>query len=158
MANLRTIVVALSAVVTCTLTPAAHAQTPAAQQKPETKKPVVKSVAARPIASVDGAENFQEYCAVCHGKEAKGDGPAAPAMKAPVPDLTLIAKRHDGKFDDLEIQYIIKGTGKSMTTPAHGVETMPIWGEFFRAGGDADPNVTTLRVNNLVNYLKSIQR
>ena len=153
MANLRRILVAAPVVFTCVLSLGVHAQTPQTEQKP-----AVKSVSARPIVSVEGADNFQEYCAVCHGKDAKGDGPAAPAMKVPVPDLTLIAKRHDGKFNPVEIDSIITGTGKSMTTPAHGVETMPIWGEVFRENGSADPAVTKLRVRNLVAYLRGIQR
>ena len=143
MANLRRILVAAPVVFTCVLSLGVHAQTPQTEQKP-----AVKSVSARPIVSVEGADNFQEYCAVCHGKDAKGD----------VPDLTLIAKRHDGKFNPVEIDSIITGTGKSMTTPAHGVETMPIWGEVFRENGSADPAVTKLRVRNLVAYLRGIQR
>jgi mono/diheme cytochrome c family protein len=107
------------------------------------------------IASLEGKDNFDAYCAVCHGKDAKGTGPAAPAMKTPVPDLTLIAKRHGGKFDEVTIANIVKGSGKTMATPAHGVETMPIWGDVFH--GSEDPTVTAARVRNLVNYLKSIQ-
>jgi hypothetical protein len=76
-------------------------------------------------------------------------------MKAAVPDLTTIARRHGGRFNAPAVEYVIRGTGK-MTTPAHGVEEMPIWGYVF------DPNLTdrgatTLRVNNLVKYLESIQ-
>jgi hypothetical protein len=57
--------------------------------------------------------------------------PAAPAMKVPVPDLTTIAKRSAGKFNATDVEYIIRGTGKT-ATPAHGVEDMPIWGDVFR--------------------------
>ena len=98
------------------------------------------------------------YCAVCHGTDARGNGPAAPAMKTPVPDLTQIAKRHDGKFDAAAIEQVIRGTGKSLSTPAHGVEDMPIWSDVFRASGSLDPAVTTVRVRNLVKYLQGIQR
>ena len=147
--RLTRLAVAVPVVLTCALSLAVHAQTPPPQ------KPVVKSVPVDPIRSVEGKDNFEAYCAVCHGKDAKGTGPAAPAMKTPVPDLTLIAKRHGGKFDPLIIQNIIKGTGKPLGTPAHGVDTMPIWGDVFR--GSEDPSVTAARINNLVNYLKSIQ-
>ena len=135
-----------------------HAQTPTTQPKPAQQKPVVRSVSATPIASVEGEDNFKVYCAVCHGTDARGNGPAAPAMKTPVPDLTQIAKRHDGKFDAAAIEQVIRGTGKSLSTPAHGVEDMPIWSDVFRASGSLDPAVTTVRVRNLVKYLQGIQR
>jgi len=141
------------------VSPAIHAQTAAPEkapaQNPSAQKPVVKSKPVNVIRSVEGKDNFEAYCAVCHGQDAKGTGPAAPAMKTPVPDLTMIAKRHGGKFDAVAIQRIIKGSDKTLATPAHGVETMPIWGDVFR--GSEDPSVTTGRVNNLVDYLKSIQ-
>jgi mono/diheme cytochrome c family protein len=111
-----------------------------------------------PIASVEGRDNFKAYCAVCHGTDAKGNGPAAPAMKVPVPDLTLIAKRHDGKFDPIAIERTIRGTDKSMSTPAHGVEDMPIWGDVFRSAGSLTPSTTTIRVRNLVTYLQGLQQ
>jgi mono/diheme cytochrome c family protein len=134
------------------------AQAPAGPPTPAQQKPVVRSVAAPPIASVEGEDNFKAYCAVCHGPDGRGDGPAAPAMKAPVPDLTQLAKRHGGKFDPLTVEQVIRGTDRKMTTPAHGVESMPIWGDVFRANGSLDPAVTTVRVRNLVKYLQGMQR
>ena len=125
----------------------------AAAQTPSGQKPKIKTVAAVPIQSVDGADNFQAYCAVCHGQGAKGNGPAAPAMKVAVPDLTTIAQRNKGSFNAIEVEQIIRGTGKT-ATPAHGTEDMPIWGEVFRA---EDRAKSTLRIGNLVTYLKSIQ-
>lgn len=129
---------------------ALSAQTPAGQ----TQVPKVKAVRAVPIASVEGRDNYAAYCAVCHGLDARGNGPAAPAMKMPVADLTSIAKRHGGKFDAVEVEYIIKGIGKT-ESPAHGVEEMPIWGDVFRHD---EKNVTALRIRNLVKYVESIQR
>ncbi len=137
-------------VVACALAAGAAAQTP-----PEQKTvPKVKTASAVPIRSVEGVDNFAAYCAVCHGPDAKGNGPAAPAMKVPVPDLTTIAKRNKGKFDALAIELIVKGSGK-ISTPAHGVDTMPIWGDVFRG---EDKGLSTLRIRNLVQYLESIQQ
>ena len=62
-----------------------------------------KQVKEQPIEHrepLSGARMFKEYCAVCHGKGAKGDGPAASALKQAPPDLTTLAKRHGGKFPD----------------------------------------------------------
>lgn len=133
--------------VACTVLTAATAQTPPAQ------KPIIKTTSAVPIQSVDGADNYHAYCAVCHGSDAKGNGPAAPAMKVKVPDLTMIADRHKGKFNPTQIEQIITGAGKT-PTPAHGVEEMPIWGDVFRS---EDRAKNALRVGNLVKYLQSIQ-
>jgi mono/diheme cytochrome c family protein len=135
--------------VSCVLAVGLAAQTPAAQ-KPV---PKIKKVAVVPIASVEGRDNYTAYCAVCHGPEGKGDGPAAPAMKVPVPDLTTFAKRHEGKFNASGVELTIRGSGKT-ATPAHGVEEMPIWGDVFRG---EDKAVTTLRIRNLVTYLESLQ-
>ena len=121
-----------------------------AGQKPV---PQVKSVSATPIASVEGRDNFVAYCAVCHGDDAKGNGPAAPAMKAPVPDLTTFAQRKKGKFSAVDVEQIIRGTGKTQT-PAHGVAEMPIWGNVFLY---EDRARSTLRISNLVKYIQSIQ-
>jgi mono/diheme cytochrome c family protein len=124
-----------------------------AAQTPPGQKPVVKRATAVPIVSVEGADNYNAYCAVCHGREGKGDGPAAPAMKVPVPDLTTIAKRNNGKFNATDVEYVVRGTGKS-ATPAHGVEDMPVWGDVFRT---EDRGKNTLRIGNLVKYIQSIQ-
>jgi mono/diheme cytochrome c family protein len=126
----------------------------AAQTQPDQKPvPKVKAEAANPITSIEGKDNFDKYCAVCHGSDGKGHGPAAPAMKVAVPDLTTIARRNNGKFDALAVEYIIRGTGK-MSTPAHGVETMPIWGDVFSTD---DRSIGMLRIRNLVKYVQSLQ-
>lgn len=145
----------LVAVAAFSLTLGMHAQTQtsAVGQSPV---PAVKVVPYAAIQSVEGRDNFVAYCAVCHGMDGKGDGPAAPAMKAPVPDLTTLAMRHNGKFDSVAVEYIVKGTGK-LVTPAHGSSEMPIWGRVF-APLAADQPVATIRIRNLVQYMETIQR
>ena len=118
--------------------------------------PEIKLAPASPIPSVEGKDNFGAYCAVCHGAEGRGNGPAAPAMKATVPDLTTIAARHDGNFNASAVEYIIRGTGKT-ATPAHGTTEMPIWGQVF-ASADGNQAVPSMRIKNLVRYIESIQR
>jgi mono/diheme cytochrome c family protein len=124
-----------------------------AAPQPAAQKPVVKAIAAQPIVSIEGKDNYDAYCAVCHGREGKGNGPAAPAMKVPVPDLTTLASRHGGKFDLAQVEMAIRQPGKT-ATPAHGVEDMPIWGEVFRT---EDRLRSTLRITNLARYVQSLQ-
>lgn len=104
------------------------------------------------IVSVEGKNNFAAYCAVCHGLDGKGGGPAVPALKVPVPDLTTMAKRY-GKFDELAVQNLISGVSKA--PPAHGSMEMPIWGPLFRSQGS--DQVALLRVRNLTAHIGTLQ-
>lgn len=125
------------------------AQQPAAGQKPK-----VVMEPARPIQSVEGKDLFAAYCASCHGKSAKGDGPAAPALKTPPPDLTLLAKKNGGKYNFVEVEQMISGQGRSMS--AHGSTEMPIWGHIFYSMSK-DSALETMRTKNLVKFLEGIQ-
>ena len=80
------------------------AQAPSGQ----TQVPKIKGARGVPITSVEGRDNYVAYCAACHGVDGTGNGPAAPAMKVPVPDLTMIAKRSGGKFDATAVEYLIR--------------------------------------------------
>ena len=105
-----------------------------------------------------GARLFRGSCAACHGEGAQGNGPVAPLLTVPVPDLTRIAARRGGEFPELEIFRIIDGQSE---LAAHGSRHMPVWGyEFF--GDDADDEVAHSRavekVDRLVAHLRSIQR
>lgn len=119
------------------------------------EKPTVKKVPAQSILSVEGSDSYREYCAVCHGKDAKGNGPAAAALKTPPSDLTTIAKRQGGKYPALEMQATIMG---DRAVTAHGEPDMPMWGPVFRSfTSGPDDQSHRLRVQNLVKYLESIQ-
>jgi hypothetical protein len=75
----------------------------------------------------------------------------------PVPDLTLIAARHDGQFSaDYVFRYIDGQSGE-----AHGPRTMPVWGyEFYgdNADDEAAHEQAARTIDRLVTYLRSIQR
>lgn len=115
----------------------------------------VKKTQIKPSNPVSGAEMFKEYCAVCHGPEGKGDGPAATALKVPPPDLTTLAQRHDGKFPD---DYVANVLRNGVKAPAHGSSEMPVWGPLFLTMNRMDDTQVKLRISNLTNYIKSIQK
>jgi mono/diheme cytochrome c family protein len=104
-----------------------------------------------------GATLYQVNCAGCHGAKGFGDGPVAKSMAVPVPDLTRIAVRHDGRFPKEEVARIIDGLSP---LAAHGSRQMPVWGyEFFdpHLDDEAAHALANERVNRLVDYLASIQ-
>jgi|SRR5579862_1421585 len=123
---------------------------PVLAQQPKTKLDVA---AAHDTSLTKGVDLYQRYCAVCHGKDGKGGGPAAAALKAAPIDLTQLSLKNSGKFPVGSVRQLLGG-GSSV--PAHGSQEMPIWGPVFRA---MNPNesIAKLRVDNLVRYLESIQ-
>lgn len=112
-------------------------------------KPKIKHETAKVTPSNDGAAMYQSYCAACHGKDGKGDGPAAPALKTKPADLTVLAKQHGGEIKVKEFEDKVNG---STMMPAHGTEEMPIWGPVFRQMGNDQ-----LRLYNLRKYIESLQ-
>jgi mono/diheme cytochrome c family protein len=72
-------------------------------------KPEVKHATAPQTSPASGKEMFLSYCSACHGKDAKGDGPAAAALKATPADLTLLAKLNGGKYPADKVTSILRG-------------------------------------------------
>jgi len=101
--------------------------------------------------AIDGKTMFDSYCAVCHGKEAKGDGPAAGALKKPSTDLTRLSAKNGGAFPDVKVRRYIEGLDE---VESHGTRDMPIWGGAFKA---LDRDMAQIRVSALVEYLKTLQ-
>jgi len=94
-----------------------------------------------------------EYCAVCHGKDGTGNGPAAAALKKAPADLTTLTARNSGKFPEARVYQFIQGDAE---VSAHGSRDMPIWGDLFRQL-NTEAGVANMRISNLTDYLKSIQ-
>jgi len=119
------------------------------------EKPTVKKGAAPYTTASSGKEMYQAYCASCHGPQGKGDGPAAPALKVPPADLTQIASKNGGKFPQSHVYEIIRGEAN---LPAHGNADMPIWGPVFRSISGGHQAEVQLRINNLTQYVESLQK
>src|SRR5581483_9497971 len=79
--------------------------------------PKIKRVPAHATMSIAGQDLFREYCAVCHGSNAKGGGPAAAALNVKPADLTGISQRNGGKYPEIRVQRVINGDDSMM---AHG--------------------------------------
>jgi mono/diheme cytochrome c family protein len=118
------------------------------QEQPETQNQPTNL-----IYSIKGEDLFRAYCASCHGPNGKGGGPVAVALKAKMPDLTLLAKRNDGQFPSARVGKIITG---DEVVASHGSLEMPIWGPIFHQI-ENDQDFGNVRVQNLVKYLESIQ-
>lgn len=118
------------------------------------KEKTVKKAPIQHTSPGSGKEMFNSYCAVCHGKDAKGGGPATPDLKSVPPDLTTLAKRHDGKFP---ADYVSNVLRSGVQAPAHGSTDMPVWGPLFASVSGNDPTIVNMRISNLVRYLESLQ-
>ena len=128
-----------------------------AQTAPPTtpvNKPTVKHVPAPYTTPSSGKAMFDAYCASCHGLDAKGDGPAAPALKMPTTNLTTLAAKNGGVFPAAHVAAVIQGDAM---TPAHGSKDMPVWGPIFMSIGGHSQADVQLRVRNLTTYLESLQ-
>ena len=112
----------------------------------------VDATYTRPYA---GSEMFQTYCAVCHGVDARGNGPAASVLKTAPADLTLLSQKHQGKFPTLEVREYIRGDS---AIAAHGTRDMPMWGDVLKSVGTGGDATLTLRVRNLSDYIAGLQQ
>jgi mono/diheme cytochrome c family protein len=101
-----------------------------------------------------GKTMFKQYCAACHGSDGKGRGPAAPALNSSVPDLTTLAKRHDGKFPYDYVSTVLR-FGPGFTV--HGSVEMPVWGPIFQYLENYNEVAVRQRIANICDYLAFIQ-
>jgi mono/diheme cytochrome c family protein len=126
-----------------------HSRVIASQSKPQ-----VRPADQDALMPVSGEKIFRNYCAACHGANGTGDGPAAPALKIKLPDLTTISRRNGATFPTTHVQNVIAGDD---VVAAHGSREMPIWGPIFHKI-EYDQDLGYVRLKNVTDYLKSIQR
>ena len=114
---------------------------------------VIKQIPVRTTLTMEGPDLYGEYCAVCHGKDGKGGGPAAAALKKEPADLTQLARKNGGKFDELRVQTVITG---SDVVAAHGSRDMPTWGSVF-ASMTTNEGIRRIRINALIKHVETMQ-
>ena len=122
-----------------------------AEDQPEK---TIKHVPIKSTSPVSGKDMYTAYCAVCHGTDGKGVGPAASALKVPPTDLTLLSKNNGGKYPSLKVSSSIRGES---ATPAHGSKDMPVWGTLFWSMSSGHEGEVQQRVTNLTLYIESLQ-
>lgn len=126
----------------------------AQQAAPAQNAPAVKHVPITNASPNSGKDMFNSYCAVCHGKDAKGGGPAASALKTSPIDLTLLAKNNGGKYPAPHVAAVLRGQAM---TASHGSQDMPIWGPLFSSISQGHEAQVQQRIANLVDYIGKLQ-
>ncbi|MGZ4828392.1 MAG: c-type cytochrome, partial [Candidatus Angelobacter sp.] len=126
----------------------------AASTAPDDKTKKQTDQPGRLIHSLKGPDIYRAHCASCHGTEGKGDGPVAAALTTKMPDLTTITQRNAGIFPTNRVRKIILGDELIL---GHGSREMPIWGPIFHQI-EADRDYGEVRLQNVTEYLKSIQK
>ena len=124
------------------------------------------SVAGAPLVSEGislelGHRDFLNYCAACHGTNAKGDGTLGEFLTLKVPDLTMLTKYNAGKFPAEKVADVVDGRTE---VKVHGMRDMPVWGDWFnREAASAETSkearemIVSDRIASLIDYIKSIQ-
>lgn len=107
-----------------------------------------------------GRSLFQTHCANCHGAEADGQGPLAPALVLQPTDLTALSANNDGTFPLEPVLRRIDGTDPLVS---HG-SPMPVYGPYFEGVANTpmklssgQPILVPEPMADLVAYLMSVQ-
>jgi mono/diheme cytochrome c family protein len=118
---------------------------------------------ALPVFAQDvdqGRALFQTHCAACHGTDAKGQGPLAPALLLQPVDLTRLSAINDGIFPLERVLRRIDGTDPLVS---HG-SPMPVYGPYFEGVANTpmklpsgQPMLVSEPIADLVGYLMSVQ-
>jgi len=109
------------------------------------------AVSAQAADLAEGIDLYKNHCAACHGAYGEGDGPAAPAMRTPVPNLRVLARRNGDVFPTDAVAAYVDGRD---VKAAHGDRQMPIWGDVFHS---PDEKKARERIDSLVEFLKTMQ-
>lgn len=125
-----------------------------AQDQPQDNTKVIKHVPIKSVSPVSGKDMYTSYCAVCHGTDGKGGGPAASALKVTPTDLTQLSKDNGGKYPSMKVVSSIHGES---ALPAHGSKEMPVWGSLFWNLSGGHEGEVQQRVSNLTKYIETLQ-
>lgn len=144
---------AFAVVAVLCLSAAAFAQAPPQGTAPAGDS--MKSAAGPDLGEAAAGEViYFRYCAACHGKSLKGDGPVASGLvKKPI-DLTVLARKNNGVFPIDKVMAMIDGR---QSNRMHGTPDMPVWGEIFALTTGTDAPTADLAVKRIAHYVWSNQ-
>jgi hypothetical protein len=108
-----------------------------------------------------GKQDYETYCAECHGLGGKGNGPSVQVipMNPTPPDLTQLAKKNGGKFPFNQVVDVIDGR---KNIPSHERIQMPFLGATLQKRGqefspESDAEVKR-RIEAMARYVESLQQ
>jgi mono/diheme cytochrome c family protein len=106
-----------------------------------------------------GQQDYQHYCAVCHGPKGKGNGEASYTLPGTnPPDLTQLSRRNGGKFPFEDVDEIVDGRKEF---PSHERLNMPFFGTDMQMEEGATPQgeaKTDARITAIVRYIETLQQ
>ena len=112
-------------------------------------------------AAQSGKQDYDKYCAMCHGSDAKGNGDLVQTvpMNPPPPDLTQLSKNNGGTFPFSDVVDTIDGRRR---IPSHERLQMPFMGTTLQKPGqeftpESDAEVKR-RIEAMARYVKSLQQ
>lgn len=105
-----------------------------------------------PTLPTSGESMFNHYCATCHGKTGKGDGPAAPALRKTPPNLAELSMRNRGKFPEMRVYSAILGDFEKPD-----FENCSAWGALLQSLSHNNPSELQMRVSALTHYVRTLQ-
>jgi mono/diheme cytochrome c family protein len=105
-----------------------------------------------------GRGQYQQSCAVCHGRNGEGRGEMAKLLKVKPANLTNLSAKHDGIFPFWYVYFVIDGRQE---VEGHGTREMPIWGTVFKQ--EAEPDIGAelqayARILEIVYFIESLQK
>lgn len=125
----------------------------------------VASAADKSLKADLGKREYENSCALCHGKDGKGTGAINDLLKNRPSDLTTLAKRNNGVLPVERLYAVIDG--REMIA-GHGDRDMPAWGDRYSSDSvkaaeyymdvpyDAEM-FARARILSLIDYLSRIQ-
>lgn len=109
------------------------------------------------VSAPSGADDYADFCAVCHGVSGKGDGAVAADMGLKPTDLTQLAARNGGTFPKARVMSKIWGYTKAAPSA-----NMPAFGALLEGDmvlvdtGDGIATPTPLRLAQLGEYVEAL--
>lgn len=122
----------------------------------------VAAADTEPLRLALGKQDFETYCASCHGETGEGNGPVAEFIALEAADLTRLARKYGGKFPVEQVARVIDGRD---VVKVHGPRDMPVWGDWFDAEAqqpglrpEERELVVRERIAAITSYIESLQK